>query len=460
MTITFYNTSKKRNSTFQPSGGTSYTGQLTNESGMVNPTIIMDFGNTAPTYNYAYITEFNRYYWINEITSVGGGLWRVDMTSDPLASFKTAIGNQYEYVLRSSYSYDGNITDLKYPTKASYTAARDTMSTAYSTLTGSYLVGIVSPNGQLGAVSYFSLSESQFATLRNNLMGTGDPYYSGITDVNQRNMAIVMSNPMQYIVSARYYPFQIPAGTAAAVKLGTFNAGNFPPTSALTVPSSGDLDLTSHPLASTRGAYMSAEPFTQRFIYWPPVGLIHIPGSLLVGVSKLYLQLNMDIVSGIGRMEIYSDNSYTSMIMATSFVLGFDVPVAQMISGNPLKVISGAVSLFSSGVSAINGNIPGAVTSGLGAIGDFLTANIPEVQAFKPGSGSLLAPGSIQLIEIFYDVADDDPSENGRPLCKSVQLSTIPGYIICEHGEVNAAGATETERAQIAEYLTGGFYYQ
>lgn len=460
MIITFYNTSKKRNSTFQPGGGTSYTGQLTNESGMVNPTVIMDFGNSAPSYNYAYINEFNRYYWLNEITSVGGGLWRVQMTSDPLASFKTAIGNSYQYVLRSSNTWDGDITDLRYPTKAKFTANRDSVSSGYGSLIGNYLVGVVSPNGQLGAVSYFTLSETQFATLRNNLMGTGDPYYASITDVNQRNMAIVMSNPMQYIVSARYYPFQLPGGNVEPMKLGNYPAGSYPPTTGLTIPHTTSLNLTSHPKAQTRGAYMNTEPFTQRFIYWEPIGLVHLPGSLIAGVSTLYFSMNLDIVSGIGRMEIFSDSAYSALIMANSFVLGYDVPVAQMVSGNPLKIISGTVSLFSAGVSAMTGNVSGAISGGIGAIGDFLTANIPELQSFKPGSGSQLPPGNIQLIEIFYDVADDDVSENGRPLCQSKQLSTIPGYILCEHGEVNAAGATEGELATIADYLTGGFYYQ
>ena len=66
------------------------TGTLRGETNVVNPEILIE--HTNPTgYNYAYIPEFNRYYFINEFTSVRNGLWRVRLAVDVLETYKTQI---------------------------------------------------------------------------------------------------------------------------------------------------------------------------------------------------------------------------------------------------------------------------------------------------------------------------------------------------------------------------------
>lgn len=45
--------------------------------------------DALPEFNYAYIPDFNRYYFVSEIVSVRTGLWRVSMRCDVLMSFKS-----------------------------------------------------------------------------------------------------------------------------------------------------------------------------------------------------------------------------------------------------------------------------------------------------------------------------------------------------------------------------------
>ena len=59
-----------------------------------------DGGSAIPTYNYAYIPEFNRYYFITDITSVNNLLWRIDMHVDVLMSYKDSIYNTKAIVER------------------------------------------------------------------------------------------------------------------------------------------------------------------------------------------------------------------------------------------------------------------------------------------------------------------------------------------------------------------------
>lgn len=72
------------------SGKFELTGTLRGETNVINPEILIE--HTNPTgYNYAYIPEFNRYYFINEFTSVRNGLWRVRLTVDVLETYKKQI---------------------------------------------------------------------------------------------------------------------------------------------------------------------------------------------------------------------------------------------------------------------------------------------------------------------------------------------------------------------------------
>lgn len=65
-------------------------GTLRNESNVVEPTIVIQ--HTNPTvFNYVYIPDFHRYYFINEITSIRNSLWTIKLNSDPLMSFSQEI---------------------------------------------------------------------------------------------------------------------------------------------------------------------------------------------------------------------------------------------------------------------------------------------------------------------------------------------------------------------------------
>lgn len=67
-----------------------FYGTLREETSVTAPVVLMELEN--PTgYNYAYIPEFGRYYFIRDMVSVRNGLWRVSMQVDVLESFKNYI---------------------------------------------------------------------------------------------------------------------------------------------------------------------------------------------------------------------------------------------------------------------------------------------------------------------------------------------------------------------------------
>ena len=93
MDIILYTTGSEReriNKTL--SEGYTLTGSLRGESSVINPSFLIEADNPS-TYNYCYIDSFNRYYFINNITSVRTGIWRIDCAVDVLMSYATEILN-------------------------------------------------------------------------------------------------------------------------------------------------------------------------------------------------------------------------------------------------------------------------------------------------------------------------------------------------------------------------------
>lgn len=72
--------------------GTILTGSLRNESSVINPSFLIEHENPSG-FNYCYISDFCRYYFITNITAIRTGIWKIDCSVDVLMSFKTEILN-------------------------------------------------------------------------------------------------------------------------------------------------------------------------------------------------------------------------------------------------------------------------------------------------------------------------------------------------------------------------------
>lgn len=69
-----------------------FTGTLRTKTSVVNPIIHLETENPT-AYNYAYIPEFNRYYYITNMSVVRNNLWELSLTVDVLYSFRDYIKN-------------------------------------------------------------------------------------------------------------------------------------------------------------------------------------------------------------------------------------------------------------------------------------------------------------------------------------------------------------------------------
>ena len=92
MTIDLYiNKSEKERVTKTLSSEKSFTGTLREQTSIIDPTISIESTDNLSQYNYMYIPDFGRYYYIRNVESVKNGLWRITGHVDVLMSFKNQI---------------------------------------------------------------------------------------------------------------------------------------------------------------------------------------------------------------------------------------------------------------------------------------------------------------------------------------------------------------------------------
>lgn len=93
MNITLYvNNSEKNKIGKNLTNDFSLSGTLRDATNIINPVILIEL-NEIGNYNYCYIPNFNRYYFITDITVIRTGLFAISLMVDVLESFKTDIKN-------------------------------------------------------------------------------------------------------------------------------------------------------------------------------------------------------------------------------------------------------------------------------------------------------------------------------------------------------------------------------
>lgn len=86
---------------------------LKNETSIKDPIIELSGNNSIVGFNYAFIPDFNRYYYITGITNVRNGLYRLTMSVDVLMSFKSQFLNCQAIIERQQNSWNKYLEDGK-----------------------------------------------------------------------------------------------------------------------------------------------------------------------------------------------------------------------------------------------------------------------------------------------------------------------------------------------------------
>lgn len=111
MTVELYNNSSPANYVNKTiSLVNSYTGTLRQQSSVVDPVIVLERSNPVG-FNYAYISDFNRYYFVENIVSELNNLIAIYLHVDVLMTYKAAIQSMRAVIKRQEFSYNGYLDD-------------------------------------------------------------------------------------------------------------------------------------------------------------------------------------------------------------------------------------------------------------------------------------------------------------------------------------------------------------
>ena len=467
LSVTLYEFKKRENSTKRPDSSATqrtHNAVLKTPTSLLRPEISFDFGlkGNPSFYNYAYISDLgNRYYFIRDWTVSEGHIWTAHMEVDVLASWKASIGASTQYVTRSSFSSDGSIVDGLYPAKGDVTLRAESTS-IWPTVTaisgGSYVVGIVNNSADaIGAVAYYVFSEAKFRAFMAYLMG--DVSWTGQIDDISVDLLKVLFNPMQYITSVMWYPDNAPAGEkVTSIPFGWWNL----PVSAAklktsgVLPSAANITIPKHPQAATRGKYLNAAPFSQYTFDSRVWGIIPIDTTSIINEEALSMSYTVDYTTGIADMYLKAGLS------------DYAIAVRRGQYGVPVQIAQIGQNYLNMALTSVNGaanvanklfNPVGAITAGANMIGDMINASMPEFAT--SGSNGTVAnfTSAPTLYAKFLPVVSDDNDDRGRPYCKKVQLSTLPGYQVIADPDLAIAGTSEENR-EIKNYLAGGYFYE
>lgn len=470
MRITFYTFSKKSNSTARPSGsGVTYDCQVKTPSSIINPTIQLSKASNPTSFNYAYIPDWDRYYFINDIT-YGIGLWVLDLRVDVLASFKDNILSSSQYVLRNANNYNDDILDTLYPTKA---GANYNIATAgavtdpdnqisfpnYFNATytdGFFIIGVISNNNS--GVTYYQLSYDGFTTLLNSLMTYIPSDFDDVSD----GIAKAMLDPLQYITSCMWYPVSMTRGftpVTTSINIGGYNI----PVSSIggiiqnrSCHFRSSVTVPKHPQAEGY-SYTQLDPYSRYNLFFEPFGNIPLDTTKLYNSTALTLDWYVDVPTGEAELFIRNGNI---LVANTSALIGVQVRLSQLVNDivGGFTGVAGGIAGAVAGIAL--GDYVGAITSGLSGISSAVNSMLPQLST-RGSEGSFLAYslGAPQLHAFYNLQVDTDPERYGRPLCEIETLSSLSGYTLCSNASLSLS-CSDNELTEIESLLNGGFYIE
>lgn len=435
---------------------TNYNGVLVEPCSIMKPLIKFE-GVQVWNYNYAYISQFSRYYFIDDYYTENG-FWYAQMTVDVLASFKTNIGSSTQYIERAANKQNAYALDTFYPTTGTCTELSETVTSTsvYDFSDGVFAMNITGSAADI--VATYLCDYTNFKKVLKALYACG----SDATSWANLGQGLINSlfEPMKHIGSVIWFPdcwwmsgWADILNARSTIFIGLWSlTGNGDDaftvykTPGLLQRVSPFVTLPKHPQANTYGKYLNLEPYS-RYIYRDPVlGDIQLNASKLIDMPDFSVRKFTDPATG-QQLTILPDGQYR--IGQAGFLLPME--------NNSLN-IGGVLSSVGTAARGIITNDPVSVVSGsIGAVTDFLQ----PITTTTTQTGSLISHCiSERVIGQFWNTVTQYPTRFGKLYCTQATINTVSGYVKCKdaHWQNNKAFADEIQ--MVEAYMNGGMFYE
>lgn len=462
MTIRFYKFGKRTNSTKIPIDGDCddvvVNVVLKDGCSITNPVVEIVNSDSAKMYkyNYAYIPEFSRYYYVSEWKFVNRVL-ECSLSVDVLSSFKLSIILSEQYIARASVPLEqsANVLDTTPLITADYTSAIESGETLYESgyTDGFFVVGIISPGAAMGSVDYYYFNNiTDMKTFTSKLLGDVD--WLNVGDVSDE-LTKCLVNPMQYVASCKFFPLHIDGITTstAPVKLGFWDLGiSGSKLEKLETTVVRFVDVPKHPQTGEVGLFANIHPYSQYTFSLDPFGTFPLDSAKLTGLDRIECRVNIDFATGEAKLSILGENF--GLVSINYGKLGIDIPLSTANTGI-LGIAAGVVGAVVQEFSGFLGNELASSATGVcntiaGAASNVCTQGSQNTRAFLSGSPTIYAH--------FQTISTEYIGKFGRAVCKTMKIGDVTGFVKCVNPVLDGCIMTDGEHRQVLEFMSGGFY--
>lgn len=467
MTLKFYRFSKKQNSTKQITSETAkeIAGvDLKRPTSATNPTFLLVTDVTS--YNYVYVVEWQRYYFVDEIISVNKDIWEVHCKIDALATWKTEILSYNAFVERSASSYNMQFNDPAVSPEQSvdYKSDASTQILPADPNTGlaiSHVYVRMLGSGPTGIATYYD----------NNLNGWGqvfNPIFDNLQSVTLLEaVKAYICDPSKYVISVQQGPIPIYNDIGGDpgylyirtvdtvdeyVRCGWFTTdavmGEKTRINKRTISKTFTLSKpTSYYGASD---FRTVSPaFSQLIGYFPGVGVVSLSPDILN--TTLTAKYNVDVWTGDVMVLLYSD---TKLIATYSGCLYGIIQIGDGGTGGVGGIVKTAESVAR---DVVISNPVGVVGDSIEGIKSIVSPN-PSVTGNMQGIHNGMFPSII--LSLRQRQSGDIPrAVYGSPCHAWHVLNTLSGYCKCQLASLDINCEAQV-LDMINNYLNSGFYIE
>lgn len=462
--VSFYSFSKKQNSTKRPTADAVLTAEclIKDETSIISPVLELVLGASQTPYNwnYCYIANFDRYYYIDD-WSYNRGAWSARCSVDALASWRTSLKNHTLYVTRIADAdlFDTDIADSRYPFKATITESVSSLETIPSSASDGYFVASVAgltigTSGRAAFVVFNGVSNlAGFCCYLEYLAAAAvldtRSWSDFINEVKWYPPGITppMGDSFDYVsITGRVHPSgDIPASaefTGHVLSTSPYKSA----TSALPVPAHPD---------QSRGHWLNSSIGTSMYLCHALIGEVPIDVTTLYKAGAGQVTLRIDFSTGAGLLALSYGGS-TSSPGAPHTVIPVDYGVPVQIKGMQSRPAKAALAVATGAVDVALGNYMGIGNSILNAV----NAMVPQAIVSGTNGTRVAFNTNMRCIIAYKRLTAEDFENEGRPCNKNITLANVNCYVECAGVDELSMPCTPAEMRTIKEELTRGVYLE
>lgn len=436
LTVTLFNFSKRENSTKQPTGGVDVGCYLKEQTSVYTPSFEI-YNINMPIYNY--LKWENRYYYINDCTSIGNGQWLVECDIDVLATYKSDISNVTCFKKYATNGYDTSIPDTRLSTVDN--ATRKTNGVKIYDKATTFLITYVTSEPTRGGTGIVNVNASTALAIAKEITNTD--LISSLVELQKS-----LQSAYDSVISCIQLPFSVSSGVTWPVYLGNYMTGITGAIPEYYIETTTNIEI---PWQFTD--WRNLNTYTSLIIYLPGYGSLELNPNDFIGKTTITITLGISGLDGTGAYLI--DN-----IVKVPVNFGVFMPM-NTVAKNPLALLSGGASALG---SLASGNIIGATESLFNTSLASNTRYVGTGGGFSGGSGYINPTGYeynyATLTSICHNTSIE-PSAigtvQGRPCNNVARISS--GYNECVNASVSCI-ASQVIIDRINAYMNGGFYYE